>query len=70
MASFFRNLGKCVCSPCSFVLWYNLLCIAGHDGLIPAPRRQRQGDLCEFEAGLIYITSYRSARATSETVVI
>ena len=32
--------------------------------LIPALRRQRQEDLCEFEAKLIYRVSSRTARAT------
>jgi hypothetical protein len=32
--------------------------------LIPALKRQRQADLCEFEASLIYIVSYRPSRAT------
>lgn len=32
--------------------------------LMPALGRQRQEDLCKFEASLIYITSYRTARAT------
>jgi hypothetical protein len=29
---------------------------------IPALERQRQLDLCKFEASLVYITSFRSAR--------
>jgi hypothetical protein len=28
--------------------------------LIPALRRQRQEDLCEFEAGLVYIANSRT----------
>ena len=32
--------------------------------LIPALGRQRQGDLCEFEASLVYILSSRTARTT------
>ena len=32
--------------------------------LIPAHRRQRQVDLCEFKASLVYTVSSRSARAT------
>jgi hypothetical protein len=32
--------------------------------LIPALGRQRQEDLCEFEANLIYRASSRTARAT------
>jgi hypothetical protein len=32
--------------------------------LIPATWRQRQVDLCEFEAILVYIVSSRTARAT------
>ena len=30
--------------------------------LIPALRKQRQADLCEFEASLVYIASSRTAR--------
>jgi hypothetical protein len=32
--------------------------------LIPELRRQRQKDLCEFEASLLYIVSSRTARRT------
>jgi hypothetical protein len=32
--------------------------------LIPAFRRQRQVDLCEFEVSLVYTVSSRTARAT------
>jgi hypothetical protein len=32
--------------------------------LIPALGRQRQVDLCEFKASLVYIVSFRTARAT------
>ena len=32
--------------------------------LIPALRRQRQADLCEFEASLVYRVSSRTFRAT------
>jgi hypothetical protein len=32
--------------------------------LIPALRRQRQADLCEFKASLVYIASSRIAGAT------
>jgi hypothetical protein len=31
--------------------------------LVPALRRQRQADLCEFQASLVYISSSRIARA-------
>jgi hypothetical protein len=34
--------------------------------LVPALRRQRQMDLCEFEANLVYRVSSRTARATLE----
>ena len=37
---------------------------AGHMTLIPALRRQRQVDLCEFEASLVYRVSSRAVRAT------
>ena len=36
----------------------------GRTPLIPALRRQRQEDLCEFKVSLIYIVSFRTARAT------
>jgi len=32
--------------------------------LMPAPGRQRQTDLCDFQIGLLYIASSRTARAT------
>jgi len=32
--------------------------------LIPAPGRQKQVDLCEFRANLVYIVSYRTANTT------
>ena len=34
--------------------------------LIPALGKQRQADLCEVEASLVYIASYRSPRATEK----
>ena len=34
--------------------------------LIPEFRRQRQVDLCEFEASLVYKASSRTAKAVSE----
>ena len=36
----------------------------------PSPGWQRQVDLCEFEAGLIYRTSSRTARATERNLVL
>jgi hypothetical protein len=47
----------------------NLLSIAkpsvglGCSPLVPALRRQRQADLCEFKSSLVYIMSPRTARA-------
>ena len=38
--------------------------------LIPAPGRQRQADLCEFEASLAYRVSFRTARATQGNPVL
>jgi hypothetical protein len=35
-----------------------------HTLLIPALRRQRQADLCKFEASLVYRLSYRTTRLT------
>jgi hypothetical protein len=32
--------------------------------LIPGLERQRQGDLCEFEASMVYRTSSKKAKAT------
>ena len=37
--------------------------------LIPALGRQRQVDLCEFEASLVYRVSSRTARATQRNPV-
>jgi hypothetical protein len=34
--------------------------------LIPALRKQRQVDLCEFKASLVYRASFRTARATQK----
>jgi hypothetical protein len=36
--------------------------------LIPAPRRQRQVDLCESEASLVYTASSRTAKATQRNL--
>ena len=36
--------------------------------LIPAFGKQRQGDLCEFEANLIYIVSSRTVGLCRETL--
>ena len=33
---------------------------------IPALRRQRQVDLCEFKAGLVFSESFRTARAVTQ----
>ena len=37
--------------------------------LIPALGRQRQADLCEFKASLVYSVSSRTARATQRNPV-
>ena len=37
--------------------------------MVPAPRRQRQTDLCEFEVSLVYKTSSRTAKATQRNLV-
>ena len=37
--------------------------------LLPALRRQRKEDLCEFKTSLIYIVSLRPARATNEILL-
>ena len=37
--------------------------------LIPAHRRQRQADLCEFKARLVYRTSFRTSRTTQRNPV-
>ena len=37
--------------------------------LIPALERQRQVDLCEFMASLVYRASFRTARATQRNPV-
>jgi hypothetical protein len=36
--------------------------------LIPAPGRQRQVDLCEFKASLVYRVSPRTGRATQRNL--
>ena len=36
----------------------------GRPCVIPALRRQKQADLCEFEASLDYIVSSKTARPT------
>ena len=38
--------------------------------LIPALRRQRQADLCEFEVSLVYGVSSRTAGATQRNPVL
>jgi hypothetical protein len=43
---------------------------AGYTPLIPAFRRQRQIDLCEFQASLVYIVSSRQSGLCSETLSI
>jgi hypothetical protein len=40
-----------------------------HIPLIPALRRQKQMDLCKFEASLVYRVSSRTARATQRDPV-
>jgi hypothetical protein len=37
--------------------------------LIPALKRKRQKDLCEFEAILVYIVSFRTVRASQRNAV-
>jgi hypothetical protein len=37
--------------------------------LTPAPGRQRQADLCEFKASLVYRLSFRTAKATQRNPV-
>ena len=41
-----------------------------YTSLVPALGRQRQGDLCEFEASLVYRASSRTARATQRNPVL
>ena len=41
-----------------------LAVVLHHTPFIPALRRQKQVDLCEFEASLVYIASSQTARAT------
>lgn len=38
--------------------------------LVPALRKQRQVDLCEFEASLVYKVSSRTAKATQRHPVL
>jgi len=37
--------------------------------LMPALRRQKQADLCEFQASLVYRSSSRTAKATQRNLV-
>ena len=37
--------------------------------MIPALRKQRQADICEFEASLVYTVSSRPARATERNSI-
>ena len=41
-----------------------------HMTLIPTLRRQRQADLCEFEARLVYRVSFRAVRAIQRKPVL
>jgi len=50
--------------PCLKETKQNLQIIFGPAILIPALRRQRQADLWEFKASLVYIVSSETARAT------
>jgi hypothetical protein len=48
--------------------YIRIQCLAAqwwHKPLIPALGRQRQSDLCEFEASLVYRVSSRIARAVN-----
>jgi hypothetical protein len=38
--------------------------------LIPALRKQRQADLCEFQVSLVYRVSYRTVRATQRNPIL
>jgi len=40
-----------------------------HTPLVPALRSQRQADLCEFEASLVYRTCSQKAKATQRNLV-
>ena len=54
--------------PHSTVLM-NSLWVKWHTSLILALGRQRQEDLCEFEASLVYRASSKTARATQRNPV-
>ena len=41
-----------------------------HTPLIPAFRRQRQADLCQLSASLVYILSSRTARAIEQDYIL
>ena len=41
-----------------------------HVPLISAFGKQRQADLCEFEANLVYTASFRTARATQRNLIL
>jgi hypothetical protein len=40
------------------------------EALIPALRKQRQVEFCEFEASLVYKESFRTGRATQRNSVL
>ena len=42
----------------------------GSTPLLPALERQKQADLCEFKASLVYRESSRTARATQKSPVL
>ena len=47
----------------------NGLSMVVHKSLIPALRRQKQTDLCEFKASLVYKTNSRTVRASQTNPV-
>ena len=59
-----REAKSCVCALSFTAVKKNTSWAYWHASLILAPRRQRQADLYEFEASLLYIVSFRPARAT------
>jgi hypothetical protein len=49
--------------------WRKMIWWWWHRSLIPALGRQRQSDLCEFKASLVYRAIFRIAKATQRVSV-
>lgn len=61
-----KQSGKNFGGFCLFVLYKNFYYYGQIWPLILALRRQRQTELCEFEAGLAYIVEFQASQETSQ----